>query len=383
MSERHFRRLRVRYEEEGAEGLRDRRLGKVSPRRVPVDRIDGAGAVPERYRDFTVKHFHEQLGRHNFELGYTWTQLRCRRPAWSAGAEARGAPQEAPAPAAARHAAVPGRLDPRWIGGRPPLDLIVTLDDATSAIYSAFLVEEEGTVSSFLGLVEMIAGTACSARSIPIAAATISYAQGRRQGRPRAADAGRARPGAARHRAHPVLFAGGARPHGAGVRHLAEPPAAGAAAGRDRARSRPPTASSPSASCPTHNARFAVPRPSPAARSCPMPASSPTSCACRRARGRQRQLRALRRAAACRSRRSATAITTSGPRCACTNIPMAGSPSSTARAAWPATSPTAASRTPSDQDPPPKSARRRGPVDLWTTLRVAHNPTGPTAAADI
>ena len=30
-----------------------------------------------------------------------------------------------------------------WLEGRPPLDLIVTLDDATGAIYSAFLIEEE------------------------------------------------------------------------------------------------------------------------------------------------------------------------------------------------------------------------------------------------
>ncbi|MBA2346750.1 MAG: hypothetical protein H0V81_00505 [Solirubrobacterales bacterium] len=31
-------------------------------------------------------------------------------------------------------------------------DLIVTMDDTTSELYSAFFVEEEGTVSSFRGL---------------------------------------------------------------------------------------------------------------------------------------------------------------------------------------------------------------------------------------
>jgi len=36
-----------------------------------------------------------------------------------------------------------------WSAGQPALDLIVTLDDATSAIYSAFLIEEEGTASTF------------------------------------------------------------------------------------------------------------------------------------------------------------------------------------------------------------------------------------------
>ena len=39
-----------------------------------------------------------------------------------------------------------------WLAGVPPLDLIVTMDDATSEIYSAFLVEEEGTASTFRAL---------------------------------------------------------------------------------------------------------------------------------------------------------------------------------------------------------------------------------------
>ncbi len=43
----------------------------------------------------------------------------------------------------------------QWVAGRV-WDLIVTLDDATSEIYSAFLVEEEGTMSSFAGLSEVI-----------------------------------------------------------------------------------------------------------------------------------------------------------------------------------------------------------------------------------
>jgi transposase InsO family protein len=42
-----------------------------------------------------------------------------------------------------------------WLGGQPALDLIVTLDDATSELLSAFLVEEEGTASTFRALVEV------------------------------------------------------------------------------------------------------------------------------------------------------------------------------------------------------------------------------------
>jgi hypothetical protein len=59
-----------------------------------------------------------------------------------------------------------------WLAGQPALDLVVTLDDATSEIYSAFLVEEEGTASSFLGLHEVIAARGCSPRSTPTGAVT-------------------------------------------------------------------------------------------------------------------------------------------------------------------------------------------------------------------
>src|SRR5881409_3617105 len=44
-----------------------------------------------------------------------------------------------------------------WLPQGPELDRIVTMDDATSAILSAVLVEEEGTASSFIGLKETIA----------------------------------------------------------------------------------------------------------------------------------------------------------------------------------------------------------------------------------
>ena len=44
-----------------------------------------------------------------------------------------------------------------WLAQGPDLDLVVTMDDATSAILSAVLVEEEGTTSSFIGLQQTIA----------------------------------------------------------------------------------------------------------------------------------------------------------------------------------------------------------------------------------
>ena len=162
MSGRHFRRLLTRYEEEGAEGLRDRRLGKPSPRRAsPAELTRMQILYQERYRDFTVKHFHEQLvRRHNYTLSYTVTRLALQgaglvRPQKRRGGAHRKRRERRP---------LPGMLlfqdgsTHRWIGALDrDLDLVVTLDDATGAITSAILVEEEGTASSFQGLAETIA----------------------------------------------------------------------------------------------------------------------------------------------------------------------------------------------------------------------------------
>lgn len=64
VSGRHFRRLCVRFEEDGLEGLRDRRLGQPSPRRAdPAELGRMCGLYRDRYRDFTAKHFHETVVR--------------------------------------------------------------------------------------------------------------------------------------------------------------------------------------------------------------------------------------------------------------------------------------------------------------------------------
>src|SRR5918912_595929 len=126
MSERHFRRLRDRYEAEGAEGLIDRRRGRASARRAPLDRIEW---VVEQYRtryfDFTVKHFHEELETQGFEYGYTWTKSVL---------QSRGLDSRAPKRSAHRKKRVrkplPGMMlfqdgsTHAWLCGQPPLDLI-------------------------------------------------------------------------------------------------------------------------------------------------------------------------------------------------------------------------------------------------------------------
>jgi hypothetical protein len=62
ISERHFRQLRDAYEAQGAEGLIDRRRGRASGRRAPVDKIEWVlEQFRTRYFDFTAKHFHEAI----------------------------------------------------------------------------------------------------------------------------------------------------------------------------------------------------------------------------------------------------------------------------------------------------------------------------------
>ncbi len=168
MSERSFRRWRDRYHEDGPKGLLDRRLGKPSVHRAPAQEVARMlGLYRERYTGFTVKHFHEQLEkRHDYKLGYTLTRLQLQRAGLVRAAPKRSAHRKKRPrrPMAgmmlhqdgSRHAWVPG--DTR------AYDLIVTMDDATSTIYSAFLVEEEGTASTFRALSEVIAaqGLFCS-----------------------------------------------------------------------------------------------------------------------------------------------------------------------------------------------------------------------------
>lgn len=159
VSERTLRRWRQRYEEDGVDGLVDRRVGQASPRRAPGDELERMRALyQQHYQDFTIKHFHEKLEqRHGYKLGYTTTRLYLQKtgvvpPAPKRGAHRRKRPRR---PLRGMMLHQDGSKH-AWLKGQPALDLIITMDDATSELYSAVLVAEEGTLSSFCGLVEVI-----------------------------------------------------------------------------------------------------------------------------------------------------------------------------------------------------------------------------------
>ncbi len=157
VSERTFRRWQGRYEEEGEAGLLDRRLGKASGKRVPVDREQEVETLyRQRYAGFRAKHFHEHLVKdHGFAWGCTWTKTFLQSRGLLPKAPRKGAHrrkrERRPLPGMMLHQDGSRHV---WLEGQPALDLIVTLDDATGAIYSAFLVEEEGTASTFRALKE-------------------------------------------------------------------------------------------------------------------------------------------------------------------------------------------------------------------------------------
>jgi transposase len=164
-SVRTFYRFRRRYEEEGAEGLADRRLGKISAKRAPVDEVMKMLSLFEtRYFDFTVKHFHEKLPEHGVHRSYTWTKNVLQewglvRKARRRGAHRRKRPRR-PLPGMMLHQ---DGSSHEWVKGCF-WDLIVTMDDATNRIYSAFFVDQEGTMSTFSALGEVISqyGLFCS-----------------------------------------------------------------------------------------------------------------------------------------------------------------------------------------------------------------------------
>ena len=156
--ERTFRRYLVRYEEEGMEGLADRRLEQVSHRCAPVDEVMAlTDLYSHRYRGFNVKHFYSWYRRaHSGKRSYTWVKNTLQTKGLVPKALGKGAhrKQRPRAPYVgmmlhqdgSRHEWVPGKL---W-------DLIVTMDDANNKHYSMFFVEEEGTHSSFQGISDVI-----------------------------------------------------------------------------------------------------------------------------------------------------------------------------------------------------------------------------------
>lgn len=154
---RQFRRQCRRYETEGIEALIDRRIGQISSRRAPVDEVMRlCDQYQARYSGWTAKHFYSKYRENEGRRSYNFVRLTLQREGLVRKAKKRGAHRKR----RERKPLIGMMLHQdgsrhEWLPGQKH-DLIVTLDDATGTIYSAFLVEEEGTMSSFQAVTEVI-----------------------------------------------------------------------------------------------------------------------------------------------------------------------------------------------------------------------------------
>src|SRR5215813_6397088 len=159
LCERQMRRWKERYEEFGYDGLFDRRVGKPSPKRVPLATVEEILRLyQEQYADFNVRHFHEKLReQHGIHLSYTWVKRALQmaglvKKSRKRGVHRRRRPRR-PLPGMLLHLDGSSHA---WFQDDRRYDLLVILDDATSEIYYAQLVEEESTATVLTALREVI-----------------------------------------------------------------------------------------------------------------------------------------------------------------------------------------------------------------------------------
>jgi len=167
-SDRTMRRWRVRYELGGYDGLFDRRLKRPSPRRVPLKVVEEVLRLyRERYFDFNVRHFHEKLrSQHGIQLSYTWVKLALQTAGLVKRRIKRGRHhrRRERRPLSGMMLHIDGSKH-AWVGPEQgQQDLITLMDDATSRVYYAQLVEEESTASVMAALREVVQkkGVFCS-----------------------------------------------------------------------------------------------------------------------------------------------------------------------------------------------------------------------------
>lgn len=159
MSCRHLRRVRQAYEKWGFDGLHDARVGKESPRRMPVAVVEEVLRLyRDEYFDFNVRHFHEKLTeKHSVAVSYTWVKALLQ----GAGLVSKERPRKKHhrrrerKPLAGMMLHIDGSKH-QWFGDERWFDLIVLLDDATSEIYHAQLVDEESTRTVMAGIREVV-----------------------------------------------------------------------------------------------------------------------------------------------------------------------------------------------------------------------------------
>jgi transposase len=167
MSVRNMQRKRQAYQEHGYTGLFDQRRGKRSIHRVPLETAEKVLELYQTtYFDLSVRHFHEKLrAEHDIWLSYSWVKQALQGAGLVKKGRRRGSHrrrrERKPLPGMLLH--IDGSKH-RWFQDERYYDLIVVLDDATSEIYYAQLMEEESTRTVMAALREVVEskGVFCS-----------------------------------------------------------------------------------------------------------------------------------------------------------------------------------------------------------------------------
>jgi transposase len=157
VSDRTFRRQIDRYEHGGMEGLLDKRLTQASFRCAPVDEVlEVSERYKRRYLGWNVKHFYRWYQDDGGKRSYTWVKNTLQSRGLVSKKPKRGTHRKRRdrSPLAGMMLHQDGSTH-EWVPGKK-WDLIVTMDDATNEHYSMFFIDEEGTVSSFQGVREVI-----------------------------------------------------------------------------------------------------------------------------------------------------------------------------------------------------------------------------------
>jgi len=168
IDERTVRRWKQTVEENGYRGLLDRRTERPSPKRAPESvRNRVLRLYYDTYRDWNVRHFHEQLARYGIGYKYTWVKNLLQGAGYvevrSRKSKHRLRRERKPLTGMMLH--IDGS-EHVWIPDLAPQkqSLILIPDDANNDIYYAKLAPEETTRECMLGLYHVVVtkGVFCS-----------------------------------------------------------------------------------------------------------------------------------------------------------------------------------------------------------------------------
>jgi len=157
---RTIRRMRAAYQEHGIGGLIDKRRGQPSKRRAPYDLVEKVLCLyHDKYFDFNVKHFHENLvKRHGLSVSYTWTKNLLQEAGYVKRGKGRGGRRKRRErrPLFGQMLHLDGS-EHEWLALRPGEKqvLLLVVDDATGRNLAARLVEAE-TTKTCLGIMREV-----------------------------------------------------------------------------------------------------------------------------------------------------------------------------------------------------------------------------------